>query len=798
MIQLSPELAFLAGTGEVGALIGALDWSATSLGPIDAWPATVRTVVSMVLRSPVPIVTLWGEDGFMLYNAAYSVVAGERHPHLLGMPVRAGWPEVADFNDHVMRTGLAGQTLAYTDQELTLYRNGAPEQVWLNLDYSPITDDCGRPVGVMALVAETTSKVLAQRQLRNEHEKLATMFEQAPGFMAMLTGPDHVFTLHNKAYADLVGHRPVLGKPVREALPEVAPQGFVTLLDQLFVSGEAYRGSAIPVSLEATEAAPERQVFVDFVYQPLRDAAGDVFGIFVQGSDVTDRVLAERAMHESQLNFQTLAQTMLNHVWTAGPDGTPDWCNDRVYEYTGMTPDQFDVAGWRDTAHPDDLAAADRRWEVSLRTGAVYEMEFRLRDRHGHYRWHLGRAAPVRGRDGAVHRWIGTSTDIHNQKVASELLAESNQTLGQQVALRTAERDRMWTLSTDIMLVADARSIIKAVNPAVLAATGWDPGEMVGQSFFDFVHPDDHDATRAAVAVHDGARPAFRVENRCLCKSGEYRRFAWTGAPDGQFIYAVGRDTTAEHAAVETARKAEMALRQAQKMDAIGKLTGGVAHDFNNLLQVISGNLQLIAADVADNPTAQVRLQNALGGVARGAKLAGYLLAFGRRQALEPKVVRISRTVSGMEDMLARALGEECHIEIAAQAGLWNTFVDPAQVENAVLNLCINARDAMAGRGRLRISVDNVELDEASVQDQAEVTPGQYVQIAVQDDGCGMSPEVLAQAFEPFFSTKEVGKGTGLGLSTVYGIVKQTGGFIYADSRPGATVFRIFLPRYQT
>jgi len=248
--------------------------------------------------------------------------------------------------------------------------------------------------------------------------------------------------------------------------------------------------------------------------------------------------------------------------------------------------------------------------------------------------------------------------------------------------------------------------------------------------------------------------------------------------------------------AVERAKTVEQALRQSQKMEAIGQLTGGIAHDFNNLLQVVSGNLQLLGKDIADNPTAQKKVANALEGVARGSKLASHLLAFGRRQALDPKVVNIGRFVAGMEEILQRTLGEAIEIEIIRSGGLWNTFVHVSQVENAILNLAINARDAMDGSGKLTIEVGNAFLDEAYALHHDDVTPGQYVMLAMTDTGSGMTAETISKVFDPFFTTKPVGKGTGLGLSMVHGFVKQSGGHIKIYSEVGeGTSIKIYFPR---
>src|SRR6201996_5586377 len=255
---------FLAGGGEAADIIAKFDWTATPLGPIENWPGNLKSSIALILRSPVPIVTLWGEDGIMIYNDAYSVFAGGRHPKLFGSKVREGWPEVADFNDNIMKVGLAGGTLAYRDFSLTLYRHGGePEVVWLNLDYSPLLGEDGTPAGVMAIVVEITDRVRIERELEAERKSLRRMFEQAPGFIAMLTGPEHRFTTVNEAYRKLVAKRDVVGRTVAEALPEVVAQGFVTILDTVYTSGKPYIGHGMPVLLQQDDGTLHHQ-FLDF------------------------------------------------------------------------------------------------------------------------------------------------------------------------------------------------------------------------------------------------------------------------------------------------------------------------------------------------------------------------------------------------------------------------------------------------------------------------------------------------------------------------------------------------------
>lgn len=791
------SLTFLENGGALAKLIRAFPWEKTGLDSIEHWPAGLKTLVGFILRSPVPIVTLWGADGYMIYNDAYSVFAGGRHPELLGSKVREGWPEVADFNDHVMRVVMAGGVLSYTDQELTLYRSGKPEQVWMNLDYSPAVYETGEVAGVIAVVIETTAKVRAERHIQGERARLGAMFEQAPGFMALLTGPEHRFDLVNSAFHELIGQRPWLGRTVREVLPELAGQSYFEKLEQAFATGVAFSGQATPFQLVAEgDSSPGPLRYLDFIYQPLKDPQGQVFGIFVEGADVTERILAEAALRESESRFRAFAQAMPHHVWAADVHGQLDWFNVRVYEYAGVREGELDGDSWGSIIHPDDVPMVKQRWATALASGDNYEVEFRIRRYDRVYRWHLVRAVPMRDQDGKVMRWIGSSTDIEEQKSIGQALVDLNATLEEQVAVRTAERDRIWRLSKDIMLVADFNAQLSAVNPAFTSTLGWREQEILGKSFLELVHPDDVQPTLDQIGSLSSGSHVFRFQNRYRRKDGTYCTLSWTAVPDAQYIHAIGRDITADLEQAEAMRRTEAALQQAQKMETIGKLTGGVAHDFNNLLQVISGNLQLMASDVKDIPKVRQRVENALSSVRRGAKLASSLLAFARKQPLEPKVVKAGRLITGMEDMLRRSLGEEIEIEAVISGGLWSTAVDVTQLENAILNLAINARDAMDGRGKLTIEVINAVLDDAYCTSHPDVTPGQYVAIAVSDTGSGMTPQVLAQAFEPFFSTKAEGKGTGLGLSMVYGLVKQSGGHvkIYSEVGEGTTV-KIYLPR---
>ncbi|WP_156949773.1 hybrid sensor histidine kinase/response regulator [Simplicispira psychrophila] len=800
VIQLgSPAIVlppFLQARGAMGTLIAAFDWNSTSLGPLDSWSDSMTASVALMLSSQVPMVMLWGSEGVMLYNDSYAVFAEKRHPLSLGRPVCETWPEVATFNGYVLEQCLAGETLSYKDQEFVLNRTGEPEQVWIDLDYSPLLDAAGTPVAVLAIVVNTTAKVHAEQRIGRERERLHRMFAQTPSFMAMLTGPEHVFDMANPAYMQLVGHRDVLGKPVREAIPDIEGQGFFELLDTVYRTGEVFFGNSMSALLQRTPGASPEQRYVDLVFQPLRDESDQVMGIFVEGSDVTARVQAEAAVRANEQQLREFAQAMPNHVWAARPDGQLDWFNDRLISYSGLTLEELERRPWQAMVHEEDADRAQRQWAHALLSGQPYEVEFRLRRADGSYFWHLSRAQPIRDDQGRITRWVATNTDIDEQKRTARALAHLNEDLEHQVAVRTAERDRMWRLSTDVMLVADMKGNLLSLNPAWTTLLGWTQTELLGRTFLDFIHPDDLQATRVEIGKLAKGITTYRYENRYRRKNGSYCLLLWTAVPEGGLIHAVGRDITADREAALAHKRTEAALHQAQKMESIGQLTGGLAHDFNNLLQVISGNLQLLGRAVAGQERAQGYVKSALDGVRRAAKLASQLLAFSRRQPLEPKTVNLGRFVTGLEELLHRTLGEGIAVETVVADGLWNSLVDPTQVENALLNLAINARDAMGGSGSLTIEARNALLDEAYARQQTDLVAGEYVLLSVTDTGSGMAPDVLLRAFEPFFSTKPEGHGTGLGLSMVYGFMQQSGGHVKVFSEPGqGTTVKLYLPR---
>ncbi|MDQ1829266.1 CHASE domain-containing protein [Massilia scottii] len=442
-------------------------------------------------------------------------------------------------------------------------------------------------------------------------------------------------------------------------------------------------------------------------------------------------------------------------------------------------------------------------------TDQSYECQFRLRCKNGTWRWIRSRGMAVtRDAQGHPLRTIGTHTDITRAKADERTLVEANARLA-------AEQHRVSVIldhSHDAFVAVSADGCITDWNAKAEAMFGWPAAAAIGHDLAELIIPPElRAAHNAGIArmVASGTGTVIRnvFEVSALHRDG--RRvpveLAIAGFPQasGFVVSAFMRDVSerkqAEQLEVERSRALEdarHALQHSQKLEAVGKLTGGVAHDFNNVLHVIGGNVQLLQLSNRDDARLQRRLLSMQSAVDRGAKLASQLLAFARRQPLQPVVLNPLQTLQAMDDLLQRALGESVQIRIEADDGLWNTLVDPGQWENVVINLAINARDAMPGGGVLTVGLRNQRIDAGQAGALLDLAPGDYIRFSFADTGQGMDGEVMAHAFEPFFTTKPVGQGTGLGLSMAYGFVKQSGGHIVLESKPGkGTTVVIYLPR---
>lgn len=416
--------------------------------------------------SPNPYILLNPSLDIMGMNEAYLRVTMRTRDELVGRNMFEAFPSDPDSESHKQLRGSFERVIAekVTDH-LPLIEYAIPlpdgqgfEQRFWSATHTPLFNEAGELVSILQHTVDVTelqqlrsfaktSALLSgpsalietdmfrraqavqevNQALSRERQHLQELFEQAPGFIAAVSGTDHVFTMANAAYRQVVGRQDLIGKAVREALPEVVEQGFIGLLDRVYQSGEPFIGRGVRIILQQSPDDRPEEHFLDFVYQPIFNRDGEVSGIFVQGHDVTDHRRVENALRESEERFRAIANSIDQLIWATRPDGFHDYYNQRWYEYTGVPEGSTDGAAWNNMFHPDDQERAWKTWRRSLETGEAYHIEYRLRHRSGQYRWVLGRAQPVRDEDGRITRWYGTCTDIHDFKEAQEALRESRE-----------------------------------------------------------------------------------------------------------------------------------------------------------------------------------------------------------------------------------------------------------------------------------------------------------------------------------------------------------------------------------
>ncbi|CAJ0702386.1 Sensor histidine kinase RcsC [Ralstonia edaphis] len=491
-----------------------------------------------------------------------------------------------------------------------------------------------------------------------------------------------------------------------------------------------------------------------------------------------------RLWAESTSDFSVFALSRTGVVATWNPGGE---------RMQGYRPDEIIGQPLALLYPPEDRAsgAPDAALHAAAETGRHVDEGWRIR-KDGTPFWANVAITALRDSTSALIGFGTVISDMSEKKAAHDAVLKSERNF--RLLVQGVTDYAIFMLSPD--------GHITSWNAGARRIKGYTEDEIIGSHFSRFYTPEDV----AAGVPFRGLETARR--------DGRFEAEGWRVRSDGSRFFAhviidaiyedgrlvgfakVTRDITERQRASEQLEQTQRALFQAQKMEALGKLTGGVAHDFNNVLQVLRGNLELLESRHGRDSWSAERLSNAVDAVDRGAKLAAQLLAFGRQQPLAPVVINPARQLRAMDDLLRRALGEAIEIESVVAGGLWNTAVDPHQFENVILNLAINARDAMPDGGKLTLELSNATLDDDYVVALPDVPAGQYVMLAVTDTGTGMAPEVMEQAFDPFFSTKREGEGTGLGLSMAYGFVKQSGGHIrlYSEVGEGTTV-RVYLPR---
>jgi PAS domain S-box-containing protein len=655
---------------------------------------------------------------------------------------------------------------------------------WWDVVVTPINGSDGRPDRLLSVSRDQTKERLAQEAVRGSEARLRNVFAiQTVG--VVFWSREYRLTEVNDAFLSMTGFS--RGEALGKTWQELTPEEFHPASWQA-VSEVAARGESTPF---------EKQYF--------RKDGSRWWGLFAArkiGDEVVEFVLnisgrkqTETELRKSEARFRAAVEAVEGVLWTNNARGEmvgeqPGWA-----ALTGQTCEEYQGLGWAKAVHPDDAQASIDAWNEAVRERKTFVLEHRVRRRDGEWRRFSIRAIPAFDANGEIREWVGVHTDITELRARENELRDLNATLEQRVTQAIAERDRTWNNSQDLLLVLDMQGVLRATNPAWSTILGWMPDELSGRGYLDLTHPDDHDISRKALAAaSQGPLPSFEI--RLLHRDGSLRRIAWVAAPEGGLIYASGRDVTEERRKEEALTAAQDALRQAQKMEAIGQLTGGVAHDFNNLLTIIRSSVDFLRRRELPEER-RLRYVDAIADtVERASKLTRQLLAFARRQALKPEVFDIADRIRSITDMLRTIVGSRIEIVTEIECERCHVEADVSQFETALVNMAVNARDAMDGEGVLTLRIEGL----------GHMPPirghgggaGAFAAVSIADTGAGISPDQLPHIFEPFFTTKEVGKGTGLGLSQVYGFAKQSGGDVAVASEVGrGTTFVLYLPRVE-
>jgi two-component system, cell cycle sensor histidine kinase and response regulator CckA len=726
-------------------------------------------------------------NGMIMADAAGRIVLANRqvekkfgygHGELAGKQVEALLPERYRGGHAGQRGGFMADPQARpmgAGRELfALHKDGHEFPVEIGL--APVKR--GGEYFVIASVVDITRRRKTEERIR----WLSLAVEQGPTSVVM-TDLEGKIEYVNPKFTEVTGYSldDVRGKTPRILKSGQTPPETYRALWNSITSGRPWHGELLNKKKDGT-------AYWDAVWvYPIRDGSGAVTRFLALKEDITARRNAEQALHEREERFSQLAENIKEVFFLQDAQYHETIYINKAYERIWGRSTQSlyqNPQSFVDPIPEEDRGALFASIEKNRQGEYAGDVEFRVVRPDGEVRWVMAHAVPVRNDKGQVYRIAGVCLDVTERRKAEESLRESERrarTLFETVNL--------------IVLGLDPKGHVEYANPFLLKTLGYAADEVLGKSWFDFL-PAAQRAGMHGVFTELLEREFHpHYENPIVTKTGEERMIAWNntvlrdldGRPTGTL--SIGEDITERN-------RLEVQLRQAQKMEAIGRLAGGVAHDFNNVLTAVFGYVDLLREELTDNASAQKDLAEVRKAAERAAGLTRQLLAFSRQQVLEPIVLEPNDLLQDFEKMLRRVIGEDVELRLTLGKKVGNVRADPGQLNQVVMNLVVNARDAMPKGGTLILETANADLTEQYAELHQPVIPGPYVMLAVSDTGTGMPPEVKARIFEPFFTTKEKGKGTGLGLSTVYGIVKQSGGYVWVYTEPGrGTTFKIYLPR---
>jgi len=685
--------------------------------------------------------------------------------------------------------------------EYRIVRPSDGQTRWIRAVAEIERDSQGRALKLIGAHLDITDQKNAEATVQESEGRLRAVTDAIP-FLISYLDKDQIFRFINKPYESWF-ERPlseIVGRHVRDVMGPAMYEVRRPFIERA-LAGES-------LSYEADFHRSAGTVQTEIVHVPHRDLAGRTVGLYTVVMDITARKLAERVLSESEERFRSIADSAPVPMWVSRLDGLRQFVNRAYHEFLGVPFADALNFDWRKALHPDDLERILRDQRAGEGSRKPFVLEARYRRHDGQWRWLRSESQPRWGPAGEHIGFIGVAHDITASKEAERALTELNETLERRIEDRTRQLAASEALiqtffnhSSECYAVIveedDGHFRYAEVNPATLRLYKKTRDAVVGRTIQEVLGAESASVIGAhlAACLREGAPHRYeRTQGDAVIEA------IVTPAP--QEPGAPRRVVVSAHDVTER-RRLEQQLHQSQKMEAVGQLTGGVAHDFNNLLTLVIGGLDIIGRQITNlpDPLALTRIERgremAMQGAQRAASLTTRLLAFSRQQPLNPQALDANKLVVDVCDLLRRAIGETIAVETALGKDLWRMYADANQLENALLNIGFNARDAMPNGGKLIIETANASLDKAYTSSLNEdIEPGEFVMIAITDTGTGMDMTTQERAFDPFFTTKEVGKGTGLGLSQVYGFARQSAGHvkIYSEIGEGTTV-KIYLPR---
>ncbi|WP_421989961.1 PAS domain S-box protein [Roseococcus sp.] len=770
---------------KVGDILAARGEALAALGGPWLKALTVSGMATLVTDAYLP------DEPIILVNAAFESLTGYSRAEVVGRNCRFLQPEPADAEARSrIRNALASDTPITID---LLNRRRDGDRFWNRISIATIQDAQGVAAFRLATLADVSTEYAddaTARQLRATQRRLTevqdrlrivqTVAGTAGAWEWDILGKRLVADARFAAIYGLDAVAAAAGLPTSTYFGPVHDEDRMRL--RIAVAGALHgaevfaRDYRVVVNGEVRWVSARGRTFLDAADQPVRFA-----GVL---SDITEQKKVEERLHIAQTAGEVGSFEYLAGYGTA--DVSEQFCR-----LLGLRPAQsLPVRTINAVVHPSDPALIQNR-DGRITTGTAFH-EFRVtRADTGEERWLASRGEYRAGLAGGTI-FTGVIYDITLTKRTEAALLQLTETLEERVEERTQERDRLWNLSRDLLNVIGPDERQTALNPAWELMLGYGETELIGTPLEALTHPEDAPIVRSRLAslLRGVTVPEFDI--RILAKDGSYRWVSWTAVPESGMIYGIGRDVTQR-------KLLEEQLRQSQKMEAVGQLTGGLAHDFNNMLTGILGGIDIVRRRLNQGRLDDVDrfFDAAMQSGQRAAALTHRLLAFSRRQTLDSRPLDVAILVGSIEDLLRRTLGEQIELIIDLDPDLWLAVADDNQLESAIINLAINARDAMPDGGRLVIAGYNRQLSARDLLRSERGQAGDFVEISVADSGLGMTADVVAKAFDPFYTTKPQGQGTGLGLSMVYGFVQQSRGDIFIESQEGlGTTIRLFLPRH--